>query len=155
MSSLRERLIEARTDAKLSQADLARRAACGQTTIASIENGRNKSSTVLPRLAAVLGVEVLWLAEGRLPKRRRDQTAPVLPEGALDPHNIKDPFERIFEALRDLVIVGRAHEEVMELIRQKAAESQEQQRAIMAHIGLAEPKPGKPARPAKPVKRGA
>jgi transcriptional regulator with XRE-family HTH domain len=138
MSSLRERLIEARTEAKLSQADLAKRAQCGQTTIASIENGRNQGSKILPRVATILGVEVLWLAEGKSPKRRRDNSAkaPVLPKGALDPRSVGDPFERISEALRDLVIVGTTHEDIMTLVRQKAEESKEQQRLILAHLNL-------------------
>ena len=52
----------------LSQAQLAKLVKCGQTTIASIENGRNRGSTVLARVAEVLGVHALWLAEGRGPK---------------------------------------------------------------------------------------
>ena len=70
MNTLKERLKEARTEAGLSQAALAKRAGCGQTTIASVENGRNQGSTILPRLAEILGVEPLWLAEGRGQKRR-------------------------------------------------------------------------------------
>jgi len=72
MSTLRERLIEAREAAKLSQAQLAKLAHCGQTTIASIERGRNKGATPLPMLAHVLCVEALWLVDGKGPKRRED-----------------------------------------------------------------------------------
>lgn len=70
MSSLKERHIEAREAANLSQGALAKLVKCGQTTIASIENGRNQGSTFLPRIAEILGVESLWLAEGRGPMRR-------------------------------------------------------------------------------------
>ena len=72
MSTLKERMIEAREAIGLSQAELAKRAHCGQTTVASIENGRNKGSTPLPMIAFVLGVEALWLVEGKGPKRRDD-----------------------------------------------------------------------------------
>ena len=72
MSTIRERLIEAREAAKLSQAQLAKLAHCGQTTVASIERGRNKGATPLPMIAHVLGVEALWLVDGKGPKRRED-----------------------------------------------------------------------------------
>jgi transcriptional regulator with XRE-family HTH domain len=72
MSTLRERLIEAREAAGLSQEALATRAHCGQSTVASIERGRNKGATPLPMLAHILHVEALWLVEGKGPKRRED-----------------------------------------------------------------------------------
>lgn len=75
MSTLRERLRSAREAAGLTQDALAKRAHCGQTTIASIENGRNKGATPLPMLAHVLGVEALWLVEGKGPRRREDYQA--------------------------------------------------------------------------------
>ena len=65
MNTLRERLISAREAKNFSQQDLATLAKCGQTTIASIENGRNKSSSVLPRVADILGVRLTWLIEGK------------------------------------------------------------------------------------------
>ncbi len=61
MSTLKERLIEARKGAGFSQQELADAAGCGQTTIASIENGRNAGSKVLPILAKILNVNVYWL----------------------------------------------------------------------------------------------
>jgi len=69
MKTLAERLAEARNEAGMSQGALAKLAGCGQSTIASVERGRNQGSTVLPRLAEILGVSALWLAEGRGPKR--------------------------------------------------------------------------------------
>lgn len=73
MDNLSARLKAAREAKGLSQAQLGKMAHCGQTTIASIENGRNKGSTKLAVLAAILGVEPLWLAEGRGPKEREVQ----------------------------------------------------------------------------------
>ena len=60
---------EARNDAGLSQAALAKRLGTGQSTIGSIENGRNQSSGFVVRVAAELGVRPEWLAEGKGPKR--------------------------------------------------------------------------------------
>lgn len=68
MKTLAERFTEARTAAGLSQGALAKLAKCGQSTIASIERGRNQGSTVIPRVAEVLNVSALWLAEGRGPR---------------------------------------------------------------------------------------
>lgn len=69
MTTLKDRLKEARSEAGLSQGALAKLAKCGQTTIASIENGRNKGSTVITQLSTALNVNPVWLAEGRPPKR--------------------------------------------------------------------------------------
>lgn len=69
MSKLKDRLIEARAEKLLSQGALAKLAKCGQTTIASIENGRNQGSKILPKLAEILDVNVFWLTEGRGNKR--------------------------------------------------------------------------------------
>jgi transcriptional regulator with XRE-family HTH domain len=68
MDNLSSRLKAAREAKGLSQAQLGKMAHCGQTTIASIENGRNKGSTKLAALAEILGVEPLWLAEGARPQ---------------------------------------------------------------------------------------
>ncbi len=65
MSTLSERLKESRSDLKISQAALAKKAGCGQSSVASIENGRNQGSTLIPLLAQVLGVSPLWLATGK------------------------------------------------------------------------------------------
>jgi transcriptional regulator with XRE-family HTH domain len=77
MNTLKDRLKEARKAAGYSQAALADLAKCGQTTIASIENGRNQGSTVLARLAEILGVEPLWLSEGRGCKKRGEIDAAI------------------------------------------------------------------------------
>jgi len=91
MKTLAERLSEARADAGLSQGALAKQAGCGQSTIASIERGRNQGSTILPRLAELLNVSALWLAEGRGPKRPGANTPPsALPE----PSNVSAAPER-------------------------------------------------------------
>jgi len=69
MNNLAERTKKARKDAGLSQADLAKAIGTGQSTIASIENGRNQGSGFLVDIARVLGVRPDWLASGRAPMR--------------------------------------------------------------------------------------
>jgi transcriptional regulator with XRE-family HTH domain len=65
MKTLSIRLKAARKESGLSQQALADRAQCAQSTIASIERGRNANSTVTVRLAEILGVSPLWLSEGK------------------------------------------------------------------------------------------
>lgn len=69
MSTLKDRLAEARTESGLSQAQLAKAVGAGQSTIASIENGRNKGSSLFLDLARALNVNVEWLMDGTGPKR--------------------------------------------------------------------------------------
>ena len=53
----------------MSQAQLAKAVGAGQSTIASIENGRNKGSSLFLDLARALNVNVEWLMDGVGPKR--------------------------------------------------------------------------------------
>ncbi|CAB3919087.1 LexA family transcriptional regulator [Achromobacter mucicolens] len=53
----------------MSQAQLAKAVGAGQSTIASIENGRNKGSSLFLDLARALNVNVEWLMDGAGPKR--------------------------------------------------------------------------------------
>lgn len=85
MKTLSERLKEARVEAKLSQGALGKLAQCGQSTIASIERGRNQGSTLIPRLAEVLGISALWLAEGRGQKRAGGADSPTETLQSFDP----------------------------------------------------------------------
>ncbi|MGE8449074.1 MAG: S24 family peptidase [Pseudomonadales bacterium] len=94
MSTLKDRLAEARTESGLSQAQLAKAVGAGQSTIASIENGRNKGSSLFLDLARALGVNVEWLMDGTGPKRGRDDGTP--PKSAPLPENW--PFASIPEA---------------------------------------------------------
>lgn len=64
MSDLSIRLKKARIAAGISQAELARRIGAGQSTIASIENGRNNGSGRLVDIAKELQVRPEWLALG-------------------------------------------------------------------------------------------
>lgn len=64
MNTLAERLKQARKAAGLSQAALAKRVGTGQSTIGSIENGRNHGSGFLVSIARALGISPDWLASG-------------------------------------------------------------------------------------------
>lgn len=65
MDSLANRLRIAREKAGLSQAALAKLIGSGQSTIGSIENGRNQGSGKLLQIARVLSVSPEWLETGR------------------------------------------------------------------------------------------
>jgi transcriptional regulator with XRE-family HTH domain len=75
MSTYGERLREARKEARLRQKDLAAKTGLSQTTISDAERGRNSGSGATAKIAAALGVEPLWLADGRGPKRRDEDAA--------------------------------------------------------------------------------
>lgn len=64
MKTLADRLKEARHAAGLSQAALAKKAGVAQSTIGSIENGRNRGSTQIVPIARALGITPEWLQNG-------------------------------------------------------------------------------------------
>ena len=66
MSTLSERLIEARTDKGWNKAELRRAANLkSPSTLTELENGSRTESPQLPIIAAALGVSVLWLQHNR------------------------------------------------------------------------------------------
>ncbi|KVS16087.1 repressor [Burkholderia multivorans] len=65
MYTLADRLKWARQKAELSQEELGKKAGVSQSTIGNLEAGTRNSARRLPQIAAVLGVNALWLAEGR------------------------------------------------------------------------------------------
>lgn len=65
MYTLVDRLKWARQKADLSQEELGKKASVSQSTIGNLEAGTRNSARRLPQIAAVLGVNALWLAEGR------------------------------------------------------------------------------------------
>jgi phage repressor protein C with HTH and peptisase S24 domain len=64
MKTLAERLTWARTNARLTQQELAKLTGVAQSTIASWESGARETGRKIPVIAAHLGVDPLWLAEG-------------------------------------------------------------------------------------------
>lgn len=65
MSLLKDRLKEARKDAKLTQQALGARLCVPQSTIAALETGDHKTARNIAEIAAVLGVDALWLSSGK------------------------------------------------------------------------------------------
>jgi transcriptional regulator with XRE-family HTH domain len=69
MSTLAERLKEAREDKGWNKAELGRRAKVSSpSTITELEQGKRTESPQLGKIADVLGVEIMWLQFGRGPK---------------------------------------------------------------------------------------
>lgn len=68
--SMGDRLRSRRKELGFSQKDIANRTGLSQTTISDIERGRNQGSSEAPTIAHVLGVEALWLSDGKLPMLR-------------------------------------------------------------------------------------
>ena len=64
-----KRIKEAREEAGLTQEELAKAAGVAQSTIGGLESERNPGSSRTAEIAAVLGVEPLWLAAGKGEKR--------------------------------------------------------------------------------------
>jgi transcriptional regulator with XRE-family HTH domain len=69
MLLLKDRLKEARLEAKLTQQALGERIGVPQSTIGALETGEHKTARNIAEIAAALGVEPLWLASGKGPKR--------------------------------------------------------------------------------------
>lgn len=76
--SIGKRVREARTDAKMSQAQLARKVGIRQPTLSDLERGESHRSANLASMAAALGVNALWLETGRGPKRGGDKDKAML-----------------------------------------------------------------------------
>lgn len=69
MNTLASRLKEARKEKKLSQEALAKMLGADHGSfISNVESGRNKSFSKIVQAAEILGVNALWLAEGKGPK---------------------------------------------------------------------------------------
>lgn len=65
LNTLSERLKHARKTKGLSQAELGKAAGVSQSAIAAIESERNKGSTHIATLAAILDVNPMWLETGK------------------------------------------------------------------------------------------
>lgn len=73
MMTLAQRLTNTREEKGLSKADLRRLAGLkSPSTLTELESGQRTESPQLPKIAAALGVEVMWLQHGTGPKRRKD-----------------------------------------------------------------------------------
>ena len=75
VSTLAERLIAAREEAGLTQAELGTRAGVSQGTIGNVENGIRKQPKALVAIASALGVRPQWLLNGKGPKMVAQEAA--------------------------------------------------------------------------------
>ncbi len=76
METLGKRLLECRNELGLTQAELAKKARLkNQSIIGSLESGYRKKSSHIPAIAEALGVEPLWLNEGRGAKKKGEISA--------------------------------------------------------------------------------
>lgn len=64
MSTLKERIKNARAHARLTQAELAKKVGVSQPVISQLEKGENLQSVHLVKIASICGVSAAWLAEG-------------------------------------------------------------------------------------------
>lgn len=69
------RLKEARKAAGLTQAELATRSGTKHSTISDLEVGKSKGATSIAQMAAVLGVNALWLETGKGDKASKPASA--------------------------------------------------------------------------------
>ena len=70
MSTLGQRLKECRREKGLRQAEVCLRIGIKQGTLSELENDKYPTSSFVPRLAALYGVEAIWLSDGKGPKVR-------------------------------------------------------------------------------------
>ncbi|CAB3705951.1 putative HTH-type transcriptional regulator [Achromobacter ruhlandii] len=75
MSTLGDRIKEARLSLGMSQAQLARKIGVSQGAIGHLERGRTQASSLLLRLASALGVSPVWLESGDVPFSTSDDEA--------------------------------------------------------------------------------
>lgn len=68
MQPIKDRLLSARNEKGLSQAELAAAVGVSQVAIQHLESGRNRSSTRLTQIARALGVNPDWLDSGNGPR---------------------------------------------------------------------------------------
>jgi SOS-response transcriptional repressor LexA len=82
--SIGSRIREARRAAKMTQKALAQKVGMTQGALSELETGESQSSTLLPSMAAVLGVSALWLGTGK---------GSMLPTGVDSPNAHRPPFD--------------------------------------------------------------
>jgi SOS-response transcriptional repressor LexA len=78
METLAKRLRWARKQKRISQEDLGKLAGVSQSTIGNLEAGTRASARKIASIAAALGVDALWLAEGK-------QRPAVRPDAGIEP----------------------------------------------------------------------
>lgn len=96
METLASRLKSARDEAGLSQEELAAKVGMTRGGIGHLETGRRDGSTHLPKIADALGVNALWLAEGKGPKSAK--SLQVVTEAIAEVNAAEDQAKRGHES---------------------------------------------------------
>jgi len=111
--TLAERLIAKREEAKLSQAELAKKAKLkNQSIIGMLESGARKSSSHIPAIAHALGVESLWLSSGTGPEKRGDIKTYELSDTAMKIAMAVNEMSPTYQiALLQLITIEQAKQE--------------------------------------------
>lgn len=91
MKTIAERLTDARKKREWTQQELANMAKVSQASIGHLEAGTRKTSRSITLIAEALGVEPLWLAEGKGPRSKWAATDTIeVPPTSSDPLEISD-----------------------------------------------------------------
>lgn len=136
MTTVAYRLKELRASLDLTQAELAKRAHLkNQSIIGALESGARKKSSHIPAIAKALGVEALWLAEGKGPQKTgttqsaqevREPVAPYVKDPILDDLAVLEPEEAESYRLK-IESLEAAIKSVRADIRAAAAKARRQQ----------------------------
>jgi transcriptional regulator with XRE-family HTH domain len=124
VKNLSDRLKWARSRAGVSQAAVAEAVGISQPTYSDLEKGRQRTTGVLPQIAAFLGVEALWLAAGKgapceedsmpSPPGYSDQEYQALVEG-LPPEMVQEVVKKYLASLPKEEQVKRVKELIDQL----------------------------------------
>jgi transcriptional regulator with XRE-family HTH domain len=96
METIGVRIRKRREDMGISRADLAKHIGLAYSSLSDLESGKAKSTTVLHKIAARLGVNVDWLETG---KGVRD-ASPALRASSLDREIIADVAQGLLDAYK-------------------------------------------------------
>lgn len=133
---LGERLLTARTLARLTQPQLAEKSGVAQQTISKIERGVQRSSTEIVSLAAACGVRPEWLGKGTGPMEATTIAEPAPAYGSKkEDEELKmylDVIEAVDEMLEaeNIVISAADKRAKVEQVIKKLRQEEDKERAL-------------------------
>ena len=106
MTTLKDRLIQARTEAQLTQQELAERSGVGQSLIGNLEAGTRNGTAKIAEIAFAAGVDAYWLATGKWQKKPRSYSVDPKIAAAIQmleqmPERDKDQAIKVIAALAE------------------------------------------------------
>ncbi len=111
METLAKRLKNARLAAGLSQGEAAKSAGMKQPSLSALENGGAKATSHITKFASIYGVNALWLAEGKGPRKPGDHTPTAEPARTITAKSAT--AAQILSALEGLLALGNVPMEVI------------------------------------------